>query len=201
MPVEPRTVHLSPTRLATLFAFGAVVISIFDGFHTHSGTTRYPHPVAFEAAWWTPLIFGASTGLGGPAFALVYRVSGGKRPPPSAPSLAVAFAIFGALYAFSGFYHGASATSGSYQEANLTKLLVLGLGALALYLWLDRTVAGAVATLATALTGPLIEIVLVHAGAFEHLQPDVLGIPCWLPALYACSAPAVGHGSRWWLSE
>ncbi len=185
-------VRLSLARVAALFVFGAVVISIFDGFHTHSGTTRYPDPVAFEAAWWTPLIFGASTGLGGPAFALLYRALGGKRPPPSGPQLAVAFALFGALYAFSGFYHG----------ANLTKLLVLGAAAVALYLWLDRTLAGALATLATALTGPLVEIALVHAGAFEHLQPDVLGtIPCWLPALYACSAPAVGHGARWWLAH
>src|SRR5947208_1517661 len=100
-------VSLRPARLAWLFAFGAMVISIFDGFHTHSGTTRYATTVVWQAAWWTPLIFGLSTGVGGPAFAVGYEAFGGKRAPPSWPILGVSFAAFGGLYWFSGFYHGA----------------------------------------------------------------------------------------------
>jgi hypothetical protein len=178
-------------RLAALFAFGAVVLSIFDGFHTHSGTTRYPSPVAWEAAWWTPLAFGASTGVGGPIFVLVYRALGGKRPPPPWSHLAVAFVLYGALYYMSGYLHA----------SNETKLAILAVATLVLYLWLDRTVAGALAVLLTAVIGPLAEVIQVHAGLFEHLQPDFLGIPMWLPALYTASAVVIGHGSRRWLGQ
>lgn len=181
---------LAPARLLALFAFGAVVLSIFDGFHTHSGTTRYPAPVLWQAAWWTPLLFGATAGLGGPTFALLYHAFGGRRAPPPWWQLAVAFLAFGGLWYFSGFFHG----------ANEIKLAVLSVAAVGLYLLLDRTVAGALCAVTTALSGPLVEIVLVRAGTFEHLQPDYLGVPMWLPALYACSAPVIGHGARRFLS-
>jgi len=182
-------VELSPGRLLCLFAFGAVVLSTFDGFHTYSGTTRYASTIAFRAAWWTPLGFGLALAAGGPLYALLYERLGGRRAPPSWSRLAPALAVFGGLHAWSGFFHG----------ANETKLVVLGAAALALFAWLDRSLAGAACALGTALAGPLVEIVLVRAGAFEHLQPDFLGVPMWLPALYACSAPVVGQGARRWL--
>jgi hypothetical protein len=184
--------RLDPKRVAVLFAFGAVVISFFDGFHTFSGTTAYASPLgASRMAWWTPLIFGASTGLGGPAFALGYARLGGTRSPPPWGPLVAAFVSFGALYFFSGFYRG----------PNAVKLGVLAAGAVVLFLVLDRTWQGALCALATAATGPLVEIVLVRAGTFVHLQPDFLGIPMWLPALYLASAPVIGHGARRFLSS
>jgi hypothetical protein len=173
-------------RILALAAFGAVVISIFDGFHTYSETTQYTTIVAWRAAWWTPLIFGLSTGVGGPVYVLSYRTLGGRRLAPGWTPLAIAFVIYGALYAFSGFYKG----------TNEAKLAVLGAAAVALFAWLDRTAAGAGTTLLTALVGPLVEVVLVHLDAFKHLQPDVAGIPMWLPALYACSAVVLGQGAR-----
>ncbi len=178
-------VRLLP-RVMVLFLFGAVAISFFDGFHTHSGTTRYTTIVALQAAWWVPLLFGASVGLGGPAFAIGYRTLGGAREPPPWSALAAAFVAFGALYFFSGFFHG----------ANAWKLCVLSLGAATLWGVLDRTWQGAACALGAALAGPGVEVVLTHVGAFEHLQADFLGIPMWLPALYACAAPVLGHGSR-----
>jgi hypothetical protein len=178
---------MDPKRVLALFLFGAIVISFFDGFHTFSGTTAYAHPLgASKMAWWTPLIFGASTGLGGPAFALGYARFGGTLAPPPWNKLVSAFVSFGALYFFSGFYHG----------PNEVKLAVLVAGAVAFFLWLDRTWQGALCALATAATGPLVEIVLVHFGTFVHVQPDFLGIPMWLPALYLASAPVIGHGAR-----
>ncbi len=186
-----KRVRLAPAPLSALFGFGAVTLSICDGFHTHSGTTSYPNPVALMAAWWTPLIFGLAVGAGGPAYAILYQLLGGRKAPPSWLQLAPAFVAFCSLYYFSGFYHGANP-----HETNVTKLAVLGGAALVLYALLDRTVAGALCLVATALTGPCVESILVHLGAFLHLQPDVLGVPMWLPALYACSAPVVGQGAR-----
>jgi hypothetical protein len=37
---------------------------------------------------------------------------------------------------------------------------------------------------------------LVAAGAFSYLQPDILGVPYWLPFMYACASLAVGDLGR-----
>ena len=184
-----RPIALTPSRLLALAAFGGVVITFFDGFHTHSGTTRYATTVLCEAAWWAPLPFALGMGVGGPAYVLGYRALGGRRPPAAWPALGAAFAAYGALYAFSGYYAG----------SNAAKLAALAAAAVLLHAWLDRTLAGASMALVTAIVGPLVEVVLVHAGVFTHLKADVLGVPVWLPALYACSAVVIGQGARRWL--
>jgi hypothetical protein len=174
-------------RLFVLFVFGAVVITLFDGFHTLSGTTAYAGPYhASRLTWWTPLVFGLSTTIGGPVYAGIYRALGGNKAAPPWSVLASAFWCFGAFYFFSGFFHG----------SNMTKLVVLAFAGIALFVWLDRTWQGAVCALVLMTIGPVTEILLVRAGTFVHLQPDFLGIPMWLPALYLCSAPVIGHGSR-----
>src|SRR6266699_3883496 len=47
-----------------------------------------------------------------------------------------------------------------------------------------------VLSLVTAITGTLIEMILVAAGAFSYLHPDLLGVPYWLPCMYACASLA-----------
>lgn len=171
---------------AFLWLLGATAVSVFDGFHTHSGTTRYATPVLWQMAWWTPVLFGASVGLGGPVYALGVRLLGGGQPPPPARDLAIGFAIFGLLYFASGYL----------PASNGVKLAMLLAGAAFLFGWLDRTRAGAVMTLVTAVTGPLVEITLVRLGTFAHLQPDFAGIPMWLPGLYLCAGPTLGQIAR-----
>jgi uncharacterized membrane protein YoaT (DUF817 family) len=51
-------------------------------------------------------------------------------------------------------------------------------------------------SLVTAITGTLVEMTLVAAGAFSYLQPDILGIPYWLLFMYACASLAVGDVGR-----
>jgi hypothetical protein len=140
-------------------------------------------------AWWTPLLFGASVGIGGPIYAVGVRLIAGsrpRRPPPPVRDLAVGFAIFGVLYFGSGYL----------PASNGVKLAILLCGAVVLFGWLDRTGAGAIMTLVTAVTGPLVEITLVHLGTFVHLQPDFAGIPMWLPGLYLCAGPTLGQIAR-----
>lgn len=36
--------------------------------------------------------------------------------------------------------------------------------------------------------GPIAESVTIHAGAWQYAQPDFLGIPIWLPFLWANAA-------------
>jgi hypothetical protein len=166
-----------------LFFLGATVGSALDAFHTQSGTTAYAHVIGLGMAWWTPPLFGVaglSTGLSYPLFE---RVSGKEVSPPATWSRALAgFALFVALYCASGYL----------PASNGIKLGVLVVGTAGLLATLARTPAAAALAVAAAVVGPVVEIVLVGRGAFRHLQPDVLGIPLWLPALYAAGSVAFG---------
>ena len=174
-------------RFFLLFLFGALTLTVFDAFHTLSGTTAYAGAYhASRLEWWTPVLMGAGTAIGGSIYAGVYRVLGAPKDPPPWSVIASSLWCFGALYFFSGFYHG----------SNVTKLVVLSVSGVAAFWWLDRTWQGAVCTLILTVAGPLVEIGLVRAGTFVPLQPDVLGIPMWLPALYFCAGSVIGHGSR-----
>jgi len=41
-----------------------------------------------------------------------------------------------------------------------------------------------------------VEMTLVAAGAFSYLQTDILGVPYWLPFMYACASLVVGDLGR-----
>ena len=51
-------------------------------------------------------------------------------------------------------------------------------------------------SIVVAITGTLIEMILISAGAFAYLHPDFLGVPYWLPCLYAIASLAVGDVGR-----
>jgi hypothetical protein len=168
---------------AILAGLGATVGSALDALHTYSGTTTYPKPIALKMAWWTPAIFGfagLSTGL---AFPLAEKVLGRSITSEVTPlRAALGFAGFAGLYALSGFL----------PASNFTKTCVIGAGVVALGATLAPTPEAVVLSLTTAIVGPLVEIALVSRGAFTHNQPDFLGIPMWLPVLYAGGAFAFG---------
>jgi hypothetical protein len=130
-------------------------------------------------AWWTPPLFGVAYAL----LALTYR-QGEPRPVVAIPPAraGIGFVAFAALYFASGFL----------PAANGVKLTVLLVGAALLFAFVDRSRAALVTGVISAFVGPAFEVVLVRTGVFLHLQPDFLGIPMWLPALYLASGPGVG---------
>jgi len=161
-----------------MLLFGAVVGSLLDSFHTHSGTTKYPHEIAFKMAWWTPLLFAvAYTVLG-----VTYRVL----DEHCSMRLQTRPARVEEMLAFSFLYY----VSGFLPASNLVKLLVMMAGGGLLWCARDRSLSTVLLGIFAAVVGPLFEIILVQQGAFSHLQPDFLGIPMWLPGLYFASAPA-----------
>lgn len=168
-----------------LFAIGATAGSALDAIHTHSGTTVYASPLrwAFDMAWWTPPLFGLAGLSIGISYPLVEQRLG-REVAPKQPGwkVALAFAAFVLLYVASGYL----------PASNPVKLAVLLGGVVALGATMAPTKeAFALAALA-GVTGPVVEIVLVNAKTFFHLQPDFAGIPMWLPALYASGAFAFG---------
>lgn len=166
-----------------LLSIGATVGSALDALHTHSGATTYPKPVFLKMAWWTPGIFGfagLSTGL---AYAVTERATG--KPVARDVSLgeaAAGFAAFAGLYAITGFL----------PASNATKLAIVAAGAAGLCATLAPTREAVALAATTAVVGPAIEVFLVSRGAFSHAGDDFLGIPMWLPALYAAGSVAFG---------
>jgi hypothetical protein len=82
---------------------------------------------------------------------------------------------------------------------------VLWVAAAAVYLAFDRTPAGLIMSLMTAVCGPLIEVALISGlltegvPPYTYSHPDIAGIPTWIAAVYACGGPAVGNlGRRVW---
>lgn len=169
-----------------LFIFGALLFSVFDGFHTHSGTTAYPDPVLLGMAWWTPLLFGSAVAGGGSIYVLGYRRLDGPARTASWPVIAMCMTGFGLLYFATGFWHAPS----------LLKLVAVLAGAFVLWLLTDRSWQGGVLCLVSAAGGTLVEMTLIAIGAFRYLEPDVLGVPFWLPALYVAAGPATGQLAR-----
>jgi len=165
--------------LGILFAGGGALLSLCDAFHTRSGTTAYAHVWALGMAWWTfPLFGGFVAGAG-----TVYASFQSRRRAAPRARLGIGVAAFVALYAASAWL----------PATNAAKLAVLGAGAALLWLAIDRTPRGLLLALATATVGTLGEAALIAMGAFWYARPDVIGVPMWLPALYAAGATALGH--------
>ena len=176
------------------FALGATVGSALDAIHTHSGTTVYASEIGLKMAWWTPPLFGLA-GLGtGIGYPLAERRLKQSIPSSTWRSALAAFVLFVGLYFVSGYM----------PASNAMKLGVLAIGACALLGFFARTRIALGLSVLAAIVGPLVEITLISQGAFRHLQPDVLGIPIWLPALYASGSLAfgvVGHRLHATISE
>jgi insulin-induced protein INSIG len=166
-----------------LFVLGATVGSALDGIHTHSGTTAYAHEIVWRMAWWTPFVFGfAGVGIG-LGYSLVERRTRRPVAPDATWTGALAgFGLFALLYFASGYL----------PVSNTSKLVVLGAGVLVLFVGTARTRVALVLACVAAVLGPAFEVMLVALGAFRHLQPDALGIPVWLPALYAAGSFGFG---------
>jgi hypothetical protein len=164
-----------------LLALGATLGSALDAIHTHTGTTEYPAPVWMKMAWWTPLLFGvAGVAVGLPRAALERGA-----PPPTRGAVAGGMALFVLAYALSGTLPG-----------NVARAVVLFIIFAASWWSFDRTRLGLALALLTGLGGCAVEVLLIRQGAFRHLQPTWLGIPLWLPWLYAAAQVGVASLGR-----
>jgi hypothetical protein len=172
------------------FALGATVGAGFDALHTHSGTTMYAREWFAKMAWWVPLLFGTTGVIALGAYPLIEAL---RRRELAAPlrrgQAATAVVVFAALYACSGFL----------PVSNLAKLALIGAAAAALWLMLCRSLAAVGIAAIAAAGGVIVEASLVSAGSFWYTTPDVVGVPMWLPALYAAGAFSLGPaGAAMW---
>ena len=168
-----------------LILLGATVGTSLDAFHVYSNVERYPVPVLFGVAWWVPLLFGGAAVAIGYSHALVDPLLHHRRPPHR-----LLWSI-GELTWLVLAYLMAASVLDSIVKMGLLTVIYLNFWLLAGRSWQNLLLA-----LVTAITGTLIEMVLVAAGAFSYLHPDMLGVPYWLPCIYACASLAVGDFGR-----
>jgi hypothetical protein len=166
-----RTVLL---RLAACFVLGAVIGTFLDGIHAYGDVLSYPDPAFGRWAFFVPIEFGLLAVLVGLLAPALERTVGGTpvfRLGERLRELAV----------FTSLYVATALVSGAWNYA-----LALALVALAAARLAYAPTAGDVPyVLLAAVLGPIGEALLSALGAFDYSDPDVLGIPIWLPALWA----------------
>jgi hypothetical protein len=168
-----------------LFLLGATLGTTLDAFHVYSYVEQYPHPVLFGVTWWVPLLFGSAVVVIGYSHPLVDPlIHNLRRPRRLTTSIAqLAWLLLAYLIAASPI-------------SSLAKAILLMLIYFNFWLLTGGGWQNLLLSLLTAITGTLVEMTLVAAGAFSYLQPDILGVPYWLPFMYACASLAVGDLGR-----
>ena len=163
------------SRLTICFCLGAVLGTLLDGIHVYGDVESYPDPLLGRWAWFVPLEFGLAGALAGVVIPALERIAG----PASAPrwTLGVRAAELALIVA-------AYLSTVLLDDAPV--LVTAGLIALLAIRLTFRPVSGDwLYALIGALAGPVTEAAISALGAFDYADPDVAGIPMWLPALWA----------------
>ena len=162
-------------RLAICFCLGALVGTLLDGIHVYGDVLSYPDPALGRWAWFVPLEFGAAGALAGALIPSLEARFGPRETPRWTPAMRLAeLGLLVTAYLATVLLDDAPA-------AVALGLLVLLAARLALWGVRGDWVYAAVA----AVAGPLAEAVISAAGAFDYSEPDLAGIPLWLPLLWA----------------
>jgi Protein of unknown function (DUF2878) len=162
-------------RIATCFCLGALLGTLFDGIHLYGDVESYPDPVLGRWAWFVPLEFGAVGALAGAAIPPLERLAGPPRTPYWTPAVRIAeLCLLVAAYLSTVVLADApvvvTAALAALLVARLTVWPVPGDWAYALI---------------AAVAGAVVEALLSAAGVFDYADPDLAGIPMWLPFLWA----------------
>ncbi len=192
-----------------LFLLGATLGTLLDALHVYTGVERYPMPTSLGVAWWVPLLFGVAAIVIGYSHPMV------KKRQQACDRKKVAAIVIGYSHPMADalLQHRRPKRRLVISLSELTWLLLayliaasmLEAGAkvgilVVIYLnfWLlaGRTWQNLLLGFVTAVTGTLIEMILVAAGVFSYIHPDIFGIPYWLPCMYACASLAVGDVGR-----
>jgi hypothetical protein len=164
-----------------LVVLGATLGSALDAIHSHFGAVSYTSPVWARAAWWVPLLFAGAygTAIGRPLLAP-------EEPPLPAWKAALGMGLF-----IGGYWLTVVPWSWPVRCVLLSAIFVAG------WAICDRRRMGWLVAALAAFFGPVVEIILLRAGVFVHHEVHVLGIPLWLPLLYACASVGLGALARW----
>jgi hypothetical protein len=175
------TPHLA-RRLGGAFALGAALGTALDAVHAYGDVETYSNEVLGRLGWFVPLEFGLAGVASALAIGVLERAAGAGAPPAwstwerarEVPLLA-------------GLYLTSVGVNGSNAPFFLVALLVL----LAARLAFASTRGDWAFALTAAIAGPAVEAAIHALGAFDYTEPDFLGLPLWLPALWANGGLAI----------
>jgi len=157
---------------------GATLGVALDAWHVASGTTRYAAPWMFGIATWTIPLFASAGAIVGVVPVAIERRLGIVVAGVSALRVAAAVALFVIAFLLTGVLRGVACAA------------ALSVLAIVIYLVGDRPPLGVAMghAIGAAVGGALVEITLVHAGAFFHTDARLFGVAPWLPLLYVCAS-------------
>lgn len=153
--------------------------------------------VVLETCWWVPVAFGGAGVVLGAAHPALDRWWGGAaRPPPGWASVLLSVGCFVACYDLSGGLAQAAAESGDAGHLGSVDLPLL-ICAVATFLAFQPSRGGMLMMALLATIGPAVEIGLINQlHLYTYTHPDYLGIPSWIPWVYAAGGPANGALGR-----
>jgi hypothetical protein len=154
-----------------------------------------------ETCWWVPLAFGGAGVILGAAHPALDRAwGGGARQPPGWAAVLLSVAAFVACYDFSGQLAQEAALVGSGHDFSSVDL-PLAACAVASFVAFERSRGGLFMMLLLAVIGPAVEIGLINVlHLYSYTHPDFMGIPSWIPWVYAAGGPPNGALGRQVLS-
>ena len=171
-----RSHHTRPGSASVLFfLLGATLGTALDALHAYGDVESYANPVIGRLGWFVPLEFGLAGLVAGVTVpALDRRLAGHTLAWPLADrfrELALIVALYATTVIANGWGAGLIAVA-------FVALLVLRLAR-------SRAPGDWAFALVAGLAGPAVEAAIHAVGAFDYSEPDLLGIPIWLPALWA----------------
>lgn len=144
---------------------GAMLGPFLDSYHSAFGVLQYDTPIkvseiGLTTAWWVPELFGLAGFIIGWLYILLDELlstssaSTDNKNTPSPPMILVCISFFTLQYWLSGVLYQASFDRG-------TILMIMSILSAIGYISFDASISGLLASLATAVGGPLIEIGLI----------------------------------------
>ncbi|HEX8954017.1 MAG TPA: hypothetical protein VF945_19315 [Polyangia bacterium] len=174
-------------RWLILALCGAAICTVLDHLHATHGVLYYAHPVAWDQAWWVPLLFAGASLAAVAGATPIRRLFGGRAtPPPTVREIAGDGVAFIVAYAYTSFAPA--------SEPNVTLALLAAW-------WLARVVRGRATwliaySLVMAVAGSAFEATWSALGFFYYRHPDIAGVPRWLPGIYLHVALVAGPLER-----
>lgn len=168
-----------------LFLTGAVLGSGLDALLVIGQVENYPFSNLFVLPWWVPLLFGTATVIIAYAHLLFMPLLGHMRRPETLTTAIVEQGWLLLSYLLLCIHMDTP-----------SKTLLLGILCFQFWLLGKKSWQNLLVSTVIAITGTLIEMILVAARIFAYTQPDLFGVPYWLPVLYLCASFAIGELGR-----
>jgi hypothetical protein len=172
---DPSVSRASVERTAFCFVLGAALGTALDALHAYGDVETYANPVIGRLGWFVPLEFGLVGVVAGLVVPALDERLVGRRLAWSLGVRLREAALILLLYAatIAGNGWGAPLLLVAFTVLVVVRVARGGTRGD----WLFAVVA--------AVAGPAVEASIVALGVFDYTEPDLLGLPMWLPALWA----------------